>query len=150
MGTSLANPAEGQQSSMSRVDPDHLGKRSSSTFVEDPSGRILFMRRTATDPWKPLKWDIPGGGVDRGETASRAARREAREESGISLDYLELLTVQRMGNYARAIFFAELPFRPRVSFPDGEHDRFLWLTPREALKLPMIPGLKKAVRQFLL
>ena len=135
---------------MSRVDPDHKSRRSSSTFVEDPSGRVLFLRRTAGDPWMPLRWDVPGGGVDPGETASGAARREAAEEADIRLRFLELLTVQREGDYARALFFAELPFRPRVRFPDGEHDRFVWLTPREALELPLIPGLKKAVRNFLL
>jgi 8-oxo-dGTP pyrophosphatase MutT (NUDIX family) len=143
-----ATADRGLGDSVPRVDPDHTQQRSSSTFIEDPSGRFLFLRRTASDPWKPLRWDVPGGGVDFGETVTQAARREAKEESGISLSYIEFVKVQKMGRYMRFIFYAYLPSRPRVSYPDREHDRHVWLTPIEALKLPLIPGLKAAVAEF--
>ena len=41
----------------------------------------------ASDPGDPSKepwWEIPGGGMDPGETSADAARREIVEETGIS------------------------------------------------------------------
>ncbi len=46
--------------------------------VTDAEGRILLVKHTYLDGW----W-LPGGGVDRGETAQDAAVRELREETGL-------------------------------------------------------------------
>lgn len=50
----------------------------------DRDGSVLLLR--ASDPAdrsKPAWWEIPGGGIDRGETSADAARRELAEETGI-------------------------------------------------------------------
>lgn len=46
-------------------------------------GRVLLVRRA----FAPARgaWDVPGGFIDRGETAERAARREIREELGVDV-----------------------------------------------------------------
>ena len=36
------------------------------------------------DPSKPAWWEIPGGGIDPGETPAQAAAREITEETGIT------------------------------------------------------------------
>jgi ADP-ribose pyrophosphatase YjhB (NUDIX family) len=46
-------------------------------------GRVLLVRRA----FAPARgaWDVPGGFVERGESAEAAARREAREELGVDV-----------------------------------------------------------------
>jgi 8-oxo-dGTP pyrophosphatase MutT (NUDIX family) len=56
-------------------------------LILDEAGRVLVLRRSATHPKKALKWDLPGGLVRTatGERPLAAARREAREETGLKV-----------------------------------------------------------------
>jgi putative (di)nucleoside polyphosphate hydrolase len=45
-------------------------------------GRVWLGRRASTPP--PLNWQFPQGGIDAGETELGAARRELKEETGVS------------------------------------------------------------------
>jgi 8-oxo-dGTP pyrophosphatase MutT (NUDIX family) len=56
-------------------------------IVLDEAGRVLVLRRSATHPKKALQWDLPGGVVNvaKGERPLSAARREAGEETGLSV-----------------------------------------------------------------
>ena len=64
-------------------------------LTETRDGRIILLRR-GFEPGRGL-WTIPGGFVDLGETVEEAARREAMEELGISIELTGLL-----GVYSRA------------------------------------------------
>ena len=48
------------------------------------AGKVLLIQR-GRDPGRGL-WAVPGGMVDLGETGPDAARREAREETGLDVD----------------------------------------------------------------
>ena len=53
----------------------------------DPAGRVYLQH--AHDPAAPSKgswWELPGGGIEPGETTEEAARRELWEECGIRAD----------------------------------------------------------------
>jgi 8-oxo-dGTP diphosphatase len=53
------------------------------TIIPASDGRIVLVRR-AIEPGYGL-WVFPGGYVDRGETVTAAALREAREEAGLDI-----------------------------------------------------------------
>lgn len=57
-------------------------------IIEVPGG-IVMIERGGT----PGGWALPGGFHDEGETAEQAAVREAKEETGLDIQLLELLYV---------------------------------------------------------
>ncbi|MEU4444432.1 NUDIX domain-containing protein [Actinosynnema sp. NPDC050801] len=57
-----------------------------SAIVQDPTGRLLMIRRTDND-----KYAIPGGGQDVGETLTQAVVREVDEETGIDVEVTGLV-----------------------------------------------------------
>ena len=57
-------------------------------IIETDGGIVLIRRRNP-----PLGWALPGGFVDPGESAAHAARREAKEETSLDVELMELLGV---------------------------------------------------------
>ena len=62
-------------------------------FLKRPAARVVLLDRDGRifmvnaedplDPYKPAWWEIPGGGINRGEDSATAAARELVEETGI-------------------------------------------------------------------
>lgn len=59
--------------------------------VLNPEGRVLLVSQHGTS------WSLPKGHLEAGETPLEAARREIREESGVS----QLELVRSLGSYSR-------------------------------------------------
>ncbi len=55
--------------------------------VVNSSGQVLAFERSDVRG----QWQLPQGGIDRGETAAAAAWRELHEETGLSADQVDLV-----------------------------------------------------------
>jgi 8-oxo-dGTP pyrophosphatase MutT (NUDIX family) len=67
-------------------DEEPIARRAARVILVDPAGRTLLLH--GYDPARPEDgtwWLTPGGGIEPGESAEAAARREVREETGLEL-----------------------------------------------------------------
>lgn len=92
----------------------------------DEEGRALFTRRSK-EANHPGEWDLPGGGVDEGETAEEGARRETQEEVGINpgpdLIPLDAQATEEGVDYTTYLQRTKR-FVPQLN--PNEHDRYIW------------------------
>lgn len=103
------------------------------------AGRILVTHQAAPVP----EYQLPGGGIDPGETPLQALHREVREETG-----WRIAAPRRLGAFRRFVFMPEYdlwaeklctlyhawPAR-RLGEPTEPGHRALWLSPRDAAAL---------------
>jgi ADP-ribose pyrophosphatase YjhB (NUDIX family) len=69
---------------------DSLFRVTVKAVILDEQGRMLVVKETGRD-W----WDIPGGGIDHGETIKEALARELNEEVALKSDFeFEVLLVE--------------------------------------------------------
>jgi ADP-ribose pyrophosphatase YjhB (NUDIX family) len=104
---------------------------------------VLLVRHT----YGPREWDLPGGGIKRGEGPATAARREMREELGVEIDDLrdagEVVATLNRSRATVYCFAAELR-APEITIDRGEIAAARWfpgndLPPRVGrLTLPVL------------
>src|SRR3989344_9704339 len=108
-------------------------------------GKILCVRHT----YNPRYWTFPGGGLKNGEDAEAGARREVREELGISLGGLSFLGViannTENKNDFISVYFSRLS-DDRVTKDDLEIGETRWF-PENAMP-ELGPGARKVFEMY--
>ena len=91
----------------------------------------------------PTYWDIPGGGVEKGELPRDGALRECIEEAGFRLDSSSLkllhedsqLDTSKDTVFTRLVYKAEwVGEKPIIRLDPEEHTHFKWVTMDQALE----------------
>jgi ADP-ribose pyrophosphatase YjhB (NUDIX family) len=126
---------------------------SSAVLILDAEGHALFIRR-ARDPGRG-KLAMPGGFIDRGETAEAAAVREVREEAGVKLDGVEFLAsfpnlyTYRSVEYPIVDLFFTAKVQAREASPLDDVIEVVWLPPSSLRDEDLaFPSHAKALRFF--
>jgi 8-oxo-dGTP diphosphatase len=117
--------------------------------VRDIIGRMLLVRRCDTGDW-----ELPGGHVDPGESASDAAVRETAEESGMAVEVTGLVGIYTDPGHViadprdglvRQPFAVCFHARPLSGCPSGdqvETSDARWFTIGDIAALPIRPAMR--------
>ena len=121
--------------------------RAAIVVLTDPRGRWLVQRRPPRGLLGGL-WEFPGGKLRGGERAEAAARRELREETGLTVGPLTPLGVV---DHAYSHFAVRLHvFQGRAPANGGPPQRpgRRWVRPSDLRRLPIPKATEKIVRRL--
>ncbi len=121
-------------------------------LILNPQGEMFI----AKCPKWGDKWIIPGGHLDWGETLEACAAREAKEETNLDIDSIELVDIQE------SIFSEEYHDKRHMIFMDfsakaknsdvilnDELTEYKWVKPEDALRLGLNKSTGIFIRAFL-
>ena len=100
--------------------------KGSAVVILDDDNSILLLLRSGKSRWMPNKWGLPGGKVERGENSLGAAIREAKEETDLDLEPVDMKHLEKFSNNFVDIFYASA-YTGEVR-TDFEHEDFEWVT----------------------
>jgi 8-oxo-dGTP diphosphatase len=124
---------------------DAVAWRAAAVAVER-DGKVLMLRRGATAPWMPGKWNLPGGTVDPGENEKQTAAREAEEEVGIVVSNLKLLRKEyAAGGVVHVFHTTTFKGEPKAGW---ENPILRWVPKEKVAALDLVPGIRKALQSL--
>jgi 8-oxo-dGTP diphosphatase len=116
-------------------------------------GKLLMARRIANDFLGGI-YELPGGGVDEGETISESAIREIKEETGLTVS--RIVTVFDGFDYStdkkpkvRQVNFIVEVEPGDIVLDSNEHDDFAWVDENNADDIKMSDSMRVCVRDAL-
>lgn len=114
-------------------------------------GKILVLKRSATDDHKPGVWETPGGGIDRIESPQEAIAREVLEETGLTVEVREPFNVftfkKDNGEFKVGITFL-CEYRSGEVALSHEHSEYRFIEPQEFAQLESIPSLYEEIAKY--
>jgi nucleoside triphosphatase len=122
-------------------------------FIFNDKGELFLIK---THKWKD-KYCVPGGHIEVGETIEQALIREAKEETGLDVSKPEYICLWEFINekdfhVTRHMLFLNHKVKAvsnEVTLNDEAQD-FIWVTPKNALKLPLEKYTRLTLENYLL
>lgn len=103
--------------------------------------KFLMLLRQGHKP-EGNKWGVPAGKIDKGESSVDTIVREVFEETGLEIKkfgYFKKLFVRYPDmDFIYHMFYADLEKDCEIKLRSEEHKDYKWVTPEEALDLPLI------------
>ncbi len=127
------------------VRPMTLGVR---VAVFDGEGRVMLVRHSYMPGWY-----LPGGGIERGETAIEAAVKEVREEAGLAIDPADLRLASIHANFVNfpgdhVLLYACHRFAPSDHLPNPREIAQWGFYPLDALPEGTSPGTRTRLQEL--
>jgi dATP pyrophosphohydrolase len=112
---------------------------------------VLLLRRSEGESVYPGMWQIVTGTMQEGERAIDTAQREVREETGLTPRALWVVPAVNAFYephhdevHLIPVFAAQVDVEAGVTL-SGEHDRYAWVGPSEAVRQLPWPGQRRSV-----
>ena len=120
-------------------------------LLDETRGRFLLVREDNGN------WELPGGGLDHGETPHECLRREIREEMGLEVTWIaespsfflaveKQIPTENLGWQANVLY--EMRLKNLDFTPSDECVEVRFVTPAEALMLPAFSTVLEFAKQF--
>lgn len=127
--------------------PENYYRTSIKALVLNEGNKFLLIRESDG------RWEIPGGGMDHGETPEACLRREIKEEMGLSVTYVSKQPsyffsdnnpkYEYVANVLYEVKLVHLDFKP-----SNECTEIRFFTKEEALKENLFPNVKVFLNVF--
>lgn len=122
-------------------------------LIMDSEKKVLTLKRAECTNYMPLKWDIPGGTVEVGETVEEALVRELNEETGIQIKPLypiyaySNLSQLPQRQTVQIVYMCEYQ-QGEVTLNPKEHIEYKWVHYDDLKKLDCIAFLKGLISNY--
>ncbi|HCJ15277.1 NUDIX hydrolase [Sharpea azabuensis] len=114
------------------------------------NGKTLIMKRVRPSTDGLGYWELPGGGLEYGETPHEALKRELREETGLKIKIIKPIytfTAIREDYQTVGIGFLAIPEDDHVHISE-EHTDYKWVN-EEELKATLDPHIFNDIKEAL-
>jgi 8-oxo-dGTP diphosphatase len=114
--------------------------------------KYLVTKRSLQNDYMPMKWDIPGGTVEPGETIENALNREVKEETGITINVgCPLYIYTNFDNFPvrqtfQSIYLCKF-IQGEIILNPQEHDQYYWLEKKDLYEIDSIAFLKEFIHK---
>ena len=121
-----------------------------SCFLQYEDEILLLLRQDHKNEGNTY-W-VPAGKVWPEEHINEAIQREIAEETSLDLErisYFKKLYVQYPTyDFVYHIYYKKLENKPIIIINPEEHKKYIWRTPEQALKEPLIQDLDACIKMF--
>lgn len=132
---------------------DYIGVGVGAVIIND-QGKIFLAKRGQKSRNERGLWQIPGGGVEFGETLEDALKREVKEEHGIDVDIIKLLGVAdhrisaEKQHWVSPVFLCRLKSGTPQILESDKCDEIGWFNREETQKIPLASSIQGSLHKF--